>query len=284
MKDFLRKIKKNGKERIKFVILSRYRSGSNLLKDSLNSIENVRVYNEAFNLVNISKDPETYLDRNYVDKVLSHTPGKPLFASGFKLMYGQALAEELSFDYWGGNVNERIAKQIETIICWLKRKNLPLNSFEHLIDQVCMDKDIRVVHLIRKNQLDSYLSYQLALQQDNWKGAKYNLGGSGKLRIHPEDLLKYFLKGETYYKYYSDLFKGHRVMEVYYNDLSANYARTLKKIARFLSIPHRQVPRRQPIEKQNIHSPDLLIENYDELSYYFKNSTWEEYFTINHNS
>lgn len=266
------------RERTKFIILSRYRSGSNLLKESLNNIDDVVVYDEAFNLVNLVEDPETYLDPEYVSRVLKHPPERKLAAAGFKLMYGQAFPEELDQSYWGENINEKIIDRIKGIISWLRDRNLPMNTFEHLIDQIVKDKEIRIIHLVRKNQLESYISNRLAVQEDNWKGSKYTIENLGNLEVDPVELLKYFIKGKTYYSFYNEIFKGHKMLEVHYEEFSSGYPKSMKRILNYLDIRSRVKLSGTPLQKQNVYRPEMLVKNYNELYAYFKGSEWEDYF------
>lgn len=275
---FFRNNKLSDRKKTNFIILSRYRSGSNLLKEGLNLIPGVKVYDEAFNLVNIEKDPETYLDPRYVSKVLNHKPEPGLITTGFKVMYGQALREELDLSYWGQCINQRIRSQIENIRCWLDQNNLPTCAFEHLLDQVIKNKEIRIVHLVRNNQLDSYLSMRLALAHDAWQDKEFGTKEGEGLDVDPLDLLRYFLQGEFFYRHYNELFKEHHVLELEYEELAGHFQKSMKKVARFIGAPSRKIPDKAPISKQNVKKSSQWIKNYEDIYTFFRGSPWEGYF------
>jgi len=264
-------------QQTKFIILARYRSGSNLLAESLNLVPEVKVLSEIFNLANIVANPRMYLDPDCVMKKFDIHREAVVKAVGFKLMYGQTSRDELIESSWGPNISTLIKNQIEQVNAWLIREQLSVNSFEHLLDQVKRDTEIRIIHLVRSNQLESYVSFQLALKEDNWIGAAYKTGQNG-LHVHQEDLEWYFRKGEAFSDYYAKLFQQHEMVQITYHDLSTWYAKTLREVLDFLNLGTAEnlIP---PISKQNTLKISEVISNYDAIYSYFKDTRWGGYFT-----
>jgi LPS sulfotransferase NodH len=261
----------------KSILLARYRSGSNLLNESLHQVPEVKVLGEIFNLVTIERDPRRYLDPAYVMETFSTHREDFKKAVIFKLMYGQTTRDELEESYWGPNVSSSIKNQIVKINAWLNKEQLPATAFEHLLDQIKRDRDIRIIHLVRHNQLESYVSFQLALREDNWIGETYRTSRQG-LHVDREDLERYFKRGKAFFDSYTNLFRHHEMLEITYEDLSFHYADTFKKVCDFLQLKIAKPPV-PPIKKQNTREMSEVISNYDAIYEYFKDTRWGEYFT-----
>lgn len=228
---------------------------------------------EILNLVCIAPDTRRYLDPDFIRKTFSIEEKDGLRAIGFKLMYGQATSVELEEDYFGPLAdNENIRK----INKWLIDNNLSKHAFEHLWQQINNDKEIRIIHLVRKNKLHAYVSLQLAIREENWINKKYYSIKDG-LIINKNDLESWFKKGEEFYQFYKDFFKHHNLLEIHYDDLSQNYSQTLKRVFLFLRL-HSKGWYTPAITKQNTYKISEIIQNFKEIREYFKNTRWSNYF------
>jgi len=248
-----------------------------LLCNGINGNKKIKVMGEIFNISDMAEAPEKYLDRNFIRDYFRI----PIFARhralGFKFMYGQITGAEFDPKHWGPNIkyNGRILASIGSVSQWLEENDCSSDCFDGLLDQMRDDSDIRIIHLTRVNQLDSYVSFQLALRQDLWIKQKYV--SMNKFDVDREDLDAWFSRGKEYEAYYQSLFSGHRLLEIKYEDLVANYADTMCSVLGFLDQDQAAVER-PSLSKQNAKKIQDIVSNYDELKLHFTSTEWERYF------
>lgn len=241
----------------KFIILSRSRTGSNLLTNLLQSHQNMRLFYELFSknykpkkfwefinqdfkkLYQIKQDnPVIFLNR----LVFREMP-KYISAVGFKLFYYHAQKEK-----------ERAI-------------------WNYLKDS----QEIKIIHLKRKNILKTYVSQQTAFKTGDWVS-------KGKLKpidCFPINLdynlvLKAFEQTRQKEREAEKFFGEHQVINIIYEDIVKDYAKETKRIQDFLNVDY------QPLyiftRKQSKKSLAEQIHNYEELKVKFSNTPWEEFF------
>jgi LPS sulfotransferase NodH len=244
------------KDYARFIILTRSRSGSNLLRGLLNAHSQVVAFSEMF------KDPNTIgwdipgyptsgraLElfrkdtRRFIDKyVFKKYPGH-IKAVGFKIFYYHALGTEL-----------------EPVWNYLK---------EH--------RDIHVLHLKRENILKTHLSKTKAQITDNW----INLTGEREvvppILLDYEELLHDFIQTRTWEDEADRIFSNHPKIEVVYEQLARDYAVEMRKIQSFLGLDSEAVA--PQTHKQASKPLPEAIANYAELKERFRNTPWESFFT-----
>jgi LPS sulfotransferase NodH len=255
-----------------FIVLSRYRSGSNLLARAIDAHPSAVVHGELFNLENLARQPSRYVGTQFLDEYWQRDFGRPLV--GFKFMYGQGTDIELDASYWGPNLSPRIAGYIGLLDDFMASNDV--TSWQHLEDQLADHNALRVIHLTRENAFAAYVSFQLALIEDNWSGRPYRTVHGG-LRLDVDDLRTWFEYGDSYRSYYDDLFADHPMLRLTYEALSGDYEQTLVQVGEFLGIDGLadQGPR---LRKQQTRPLQEVVANYDEVRCHFGDTEWARYF------
>lgn len=222
----------------KFIVLTKARSGSNLLLSLLDCHSNVYVRGEEFKDVT----PATY--KNVWD---FHWAKQPYFikAAGLKIFYDHP----------------------QTGDC------------PKLWDDLIADRSIKVIHLIRKNSLQAFLSLQLAKKNDVWylkqSDRKTNYD-PGTITIDPDALLNAHNQALENQQKFDDLFRDHAIQHLYYEDLANNQLETVHKATEFLNLP---LHKPHTDEKKAVTKPIRdVIKNYDELKTHFSGTELESFF------
>jgi LPS sulfotransferase NodH len=244
------------KEYTRFIILSRSRTGSNFLRGLLNAHSQVITYSEMFKnnkaiewgfpgyndakatLALFQNDPVEFLKK----KVFTKYPHKTA-AVGFKLFYYHAKDSQ-----WSG--------------LWSFLKE---------------DTGIKIIHLKRRNILETHLSRQRALLTDNWANISGKRQQQPAIPLDYAECLKDFNQTRDWEREYDLYFSKHPMLEVFYEDLSQRYQTEIQRVQEFLGLCFEPVA---PITfKQGILPLSKSITNYTELKEKFSGSAWEEFFT-----
>lgn len=248
----------------KFIILSDYRSGSNLLMNLLKSHPNALCYSELFYGKKIFWASAIYgkseLDKKavelrkinpfgFLDKYCYRNYETSLKAVGFKLMY---------FDIF-------------------KNKNI------NLTELLKYYPDIKIIHLKRKNHLERYVSDMMvkstgeavAVNEKDWKKISSSVN---KIHISPKICEDDLIWRKEMDKKLEDIFHettNQRII-IYYEDLNIDRHFECNRILSFLKIDKLKLETTQI--KQNKKKLSDRIENYSELKDYFNNTEWSIYF------
>lgn len=239
----------------RYIILGRGRSGTNFLRTSLNSHSQIVAFGELFmgqNNINwgvrgyrksksmltlIQNDPIKFLEK----KVFRKYP-KQTSAVGFKIFYDHAQDED-----WK--------------LIWT-----------HLKKQ----KDLKVIHLRRKNILKIVLSTERVRQGSkaiNMTGAQES---KSPVVLDYDECLRAFKNIPNQKKEYDLLFKDHHKIDVVYEKLTKNYEEQMKRIQEFLGVDYEIV---KPATYKQTRLPlSQAIANYSELKEKFTGTPWEEFF------
>jgi hypothetical protein len=223
----------------KFMIVSRGRTGSTLLQLLLDSHPDIFMYGEQFGGGGMPSSPEDiYLKMNY--KTPREYMDNYVFASkdgfraiGFKLMYGH-------LD---------------------KVKN---GNFEQYIQ----DRQIKVIHLVRKQMLDVCLSSVLAKETNKWVGSVF----TEPVNISPKCCRSTFERYTAAIEEMDNL-GGHKV---YYSELKDPEVQ--RGMLDYLGV--RRVPMKisERTIKQRVKSKREMILNYEELKECFVDTEYSKYF------
>ena len=156
----------------------------------------------------------------------------------------------------------------------------PRDADKTVWDIVKDDKDIRIIHLMRKNILRIFLSQKIGLKTKLWteninRPHKTPLE-SKKIDLNFQECCDAFNKIEEYQSKTKEVFDEHRYLEIYYEDIVKNRESELQKIFGFLDVEEMEVSANN--KKQNPENLDTLINNYTELKTMFKNTKWEYLF------
>lgn len=186
-----------------FVILCEPRSGSTVLHTYLNSHSQIMSYGEILR--------ENMEKKNPVKDPLSHLVFKPharaISAVGLKLFY-------VYFD------DPRFAKDFRVL---------------------ATQSTVKVIHLTRSDRLKQYRSLKIAEATNVWSTNVIAKKTSDTIELDLRDYQHYLDKSKSLQTSILKLFAGHDILEVTYEDLTAETELTLTRIQNFLNVPVRKL-------------------------------------------
>lgn len=232
-----------------FVILTRDRTGSNMLVQYLNSHPSIRCNYEMLATLKGKSGPAT------VKSIYSKQPFT-IKARGFKVFYYHPYdADQAAID--------------ET---WTALQSIP---------------GLRLIHLRRLNVLETAVSSKVAYQSgvygdlekvnDN-KTHTIPLKNHPLINYAPENLEAVFKKTSQWEEQYPKKFANCPSLETTYEALVSCPEVELGKICTFLGCDS-SLRLSTNFRKQRTKSLRSIVQNYDELKKYFEGSRWSQYFT-----
>lgn len=141
-------------------------------------------------------------------------------------------------------------------------------------------KDIRIIHLRRRNLLKQYVSYLLMGQrrEQRWLPNTTVPVPPLRIRVSPDRALKYFRRMQEFYPRFEQLFADHPILPLVYEDIVE--AQQLKHDVAFQLCDFLQVPRRLLTSELIKINPERLWEivtNYDALSSTLRQTKFAEF-------
>jgi LPS sulfotransferase NodH len=239
----------------RFVILARSRVGSNLLRGLLNSNPQIAAFGETFRSGEVfdwdhlgqfqSEDFRRLIGRDPVTFLQDHVFGlypRSIKAVGFKLFYYHAQQEPFS------------------------------SVWPYLRDQ----RDLHIIHLKRRNILETHVSRKRAARNDQWVNTNGTREKDVALVLDYAECLEDFTRTRGWESQYDDYFREHPLIEVVYEDMATNYQAEMNRIHSFLNIPSGDV--RPSTFKQASEPLSQGIANYKDLKERFSGTPWQAFF------
>ena len=231
----------------KFIVLTKPRTGSNLLVNSLQTHPGMKVFGELFRggaddatKQVILASADDYF-RNHVFKRY----GKGIKAVGFKMFYHHPV-----YDHTG-------------------------QVWKYLLK--C--EGLRVIHLRRANLLRTLVSMKIAKKTDVWKNTGEQNGLVDKrIELDMQECLDSFHQTRQWEKETQAKFVNNPVLELTYEDLTSDYYTQMLRVQEFLEVEPVEL---QPLtNRQNPETLEKLIINYEDLKKQFAGSEWEVFFEM----
>lgn len=236
------------KEYVRFIVLSRSRTGSNLLVNSLRTHPQLRVYGEIFRggVDDEVKAAVRMSAENYLNSNIYKQYDKSIRAVGFKIFYQHPV-----WDQSGG--------------VWDYLKSMD---------------ELRVIHLKRRNILRTLVSRKIAVKTDVWKEADATMQASAsgrKVSLSKQECEAFFEKTRAWETQADEMFGMHELLQLSYEDLTSDYLNQMQRVQDFLGVGPIEL---QPqTRRQNPESLRELIINYDELAGQFTDTKWQDFFS-----
>lgn len=207
----------------KFCIISRSRTGSNLLISLLNSNPDIKAHGEKFGKIG-NKENYEVLKEIFPKKAIKK-------AIGFKIFYYH-----------------------------------PIDSDDKGIwDFLRRNKNIKIIHLQRRNLIRIHLSRLIAIKTKSWSTNlknEINLN-SKKVKIEYDDLRKDIKKTEKWIEDTNKKYRKNQILEIFYEDLVTKPKKTLSEIYSFIGVSNHKSETK--LQKQNPEKIKDLVLNYDEI-------------------
>lgn len=223
----------------RFVVLSRSRTGSNLLISFLDSHPNIRAQGEILRKLDGRR---TAIE--IADGAFGREP-RSIKAKGFKIFYYHPIG--------------------------LKDTGI----WEHLAG---MD-GLHVVHLKRRNLLRTIISRKIAGEEGVWKvrDAPKGAGTSRKqVSFTVDELTRAFERTRQWEREGDARFRDNPLVTVHYEDIVQRTGPTFRMLTDFLGVPY--VQPRTSLVRQNPETTHDLIANHAELAAAFEGAEWRPFF------
>lgn len=137
------------------------------------------------------------------------------------------------------------------------------------------DKNIRIIHLKRRNLLRTILSRAIAEKTDIWSSrsttSKVKLANK-KVLLNANDCFREFERIKKWEVDTDKKFSSHQIFNLNYEDLILSNE-GLKEVQKFLGVPYKDLNTK--FKKLNKENLEELIENYEELVADFKGTKWD---------
>ncbi len=223
---------------IRFIILSRSRTGSNLLVSYLNSHPNIYCQGEIFSKLS---------GKNYIKLLTNAFSRQPYYikATGFKIFYYHPTDSE-HCSLW-----EKLENMPDLKVIHLKRRNILRTLISRKIAGV---KDIWI----------------------NNDGNQYIPEETKTIDFTYQELFNGFQETRQWETEGDQRFSGHHLLTLYYEDLARNKNLEIKKVTDFLELPF--YPPMTSMVKQNPEKISELLIRYTELKEAFRETEWSSFF------
>lgn len=225
----------------KFLLLTSPRSGTHMLKTSLDAHPNMVCLTEMFN-------PD-YIAREYDYDDSMPAP--------------QVLKKYIYKDY---------EPEVKAVGFCLHRFGSNFGNWPNLWNILKNTEDLYIVSLTRNNLLRRYLSVQLQ-QIPNLAKTKLE-----PKVFDPVELKEDFTRQNKKIDEFNQFFSDHPIINVTYEQLCEDYTTTMNKLQDFLGVP--MVELKPGTGKRNNPPISDYILNYQELKQQFANTEWSAFFDV----
>lgn len=155
---------------------------------------------------------------------------------------------------------------------------------------------LRVLHLERRNLLARHLSHRMARATGTWHAWNPTAvdevthltgrppegqigpphGERPRLAIDPAQLALDFEEVARWRRHAETALAGHPLLRLTYEELCGDFAATAARVQTFLGLAER--PLRPAVARLEERTPERAVQNYAELKRHFAGSPWESYF------
>jgi LPS sulfotransferase NodH len=262
----------------KFILLGHARSGSTLLICSLSQHPNIHLFGELFNTVEDERHRSFRSGLRFPQS--ARAPGDDVTVNETDFYrYGDDGAEFLRRHVFYEHAHAPLAVGFKLFYQQARTTSGARRVWHYLRAH----PEVRVVHLLRRNLLESLLSLRIALATDEWarpRGQQTPPAPAPRLHLSPAECAGYFARIERQRESARRRFKAHPVLEVEYErDLCGRFGETVREVESFLGVPVGGESAAAPqLEKQGRGALSERISNYGELQSHFRHSPYAHLF------
>ena len=222
----------------RFIVLTRSRTGSNMLISFLDSHPNIWAEGEIVNRLD-GRDPVRAIKRAFARQ------SKKIRAKGFKIFYYHPLDDQ------SGRIWEELVGMDGLCVIQLKRRNILRTGISRKIAGM---QDVWRVETSSSPVSDADKSVTFTF----------------------EELEKIFLQTREMERRGEEMFEGNPMLPVYYEDLVSDPQGAFRSITDFLGVDY--IAPKTRLRTQNPESMRDLVSNYDELKREFTGTQWQGFF------
>jgi LPS sulfotransferase NodH len=249
----------------RFIITCPARTGSSMLTSLLQSHPDVCCHGEVFG----RRVFEGFQGIDYTGPI-SETLKPPIVDKLVELRIDDPVAFLRDYVLYPG--------QFKAIGLKLKYEELLLDMYAPVLEWISDKRDIKIIHLRRRNLLKRYVSQYIAVKItkvfNTWEGT--DAPCAPRVTLSAQECERQFQIAENRHKRFANLFKNHEVLDLTYENLVANKMENLIDIQTFLGV--NPVRLSTGMKKINPDSLRSMIENYDQLARHFSGTRFEAFF------
>lgn len=240
---------------VKFVIVTRGRTGSNLLVSLLNSHPRIRIYGEVVG--------EAMMRTPSLKKELLRM-GALSYVCRFFKRYGFESAAGVKFLYY----------QLESDY----GQRWHVTGLPDIFNYLTSQNNIKVIHVKRKNRLECLASIRVAAHTNTYTVSKEAKVKSqhNTIFLSPEECEQEFELIGQWEATYDEAFLHHEKLDVYYEELVDNMQVECDRVLKFLGVEKRNLF--TSFKKQQSRPLSLVVSNFYELAEKFSGTKWSKYF------
>ncbi len=163
----------------------------------------------------------------------------------------------LEWDYFG--IYPDLIKAVGFKVFYQFATDLPYQKIYH---ELMGEKNLKVIHLIRENKLEQYISHVLAWQKREWT-LKRETKFPEKITLDIERFEQYMSEQRSQAERCVSDFDDQRILTISYKSLVDEPQKTLLEVQHFLEVPKRQLF--SLLEKQSTKPLHELLHNREEV-------------------
>jgi LPS sulfotransferase NodH len=140
-------------------------------------------------------------------------------------------------------------------------------------------KDLKIIHLIRRNRLRTVISLEIAFKTGQWTQSGKSNSSEIKVKrlmLDPSKLIKRLEQIEEGEATARSRFRDRQVLEVVYEELVRSPKSVFESVGTYLGVEGID-PSRIRLRRQNPETLQQLIVNYEEVEAALRNTRFEEY-------
>lgn len=241
----------------RFVVVGIARTGSTLLVNLLNAHTRVLAFGELFRSPEAIGWDTAPFNTSRSTKLLALYRADPV-----------AFIEACIFRRW-----PRDWGAVGFKLFYYHARQLP---YSHVWDYLAANRDIRILHIKRRNILKQYYSLEQAHKTNVWAGSKTGADEQPPLRLEIDACRQHFARVRSLEDDCTQFFNAHEIKDVYYEDLAAEMGREMRDVQDFLGLDHERLSVKMVRQRRRPLS-DAIV-NYAELKSAFGGTPWAEFF------
>lgn len=240
----------------RFVIIGTARTGSSLLWSYLNSHPDILCMRGVFGSTNKINFGKFYI-------------GLPSECNSLKLVKER---NQYPIEFLEEYVFKKYYQKYKAVgFKYFYDHNRHLLNKHGLTDYFSKDKEVKFIHVKRRNLLAGLYSYKRALVQQNWTSANAYF----QTEISTSECENHFDNTIEQQKQFDRLFDN-RTFEIIYEDFINRTPETLNELQNFLGLPLTIL--NTETKKNENGNMSEMVTNYTHLKHYFKDSKYRTYF------
>jgi LPS sulfotransferase NodH len=242
----------------RFIILGEGRSGSNFLRGLLNSHPRILAFGELFRFADAIgwefPDHDRYLSTARLIALSRDDPGAFLEREVFRRHPGAIRAVGFKIFYYHADRSSRSA-------VWSYLES---------------HREIKVIHIKRRNTLRALLSLKKAFATNRWTETGPPAPDTLSVLLDPDECWRRFALAEGTKARFDAVFGQHARLDVVYEELERDHEGQMSRVQDFLGVDRHAV---KPLTYKQASMPlARAIVNYGDLKAMFADTRWKEFF------